>query len=462
MTVSATVPYPAGIDPARLDQFARALDAAAHRFDGVDAEIAAVGAVALRSWQGEAAVTFADHMADRAHTFDLAARQAARAAVVLREYAAALRANHEAYLRAAQYERSMRITGLPRPELVAVAVAEQRRIVGDVERLGARFGAALTTVAGYLCQYADRSFTPVGEHMDVVRGPEGLTGRFLLADALDATEDGRIGTDEIQIRRLSDGTYVVILPGVTDLSNGTMFRNGENTARKVLNAGPTAWGDGTNPYAEMVKMALQRAGVPDGATVTFVGHSYGAYTSMDLALDEDFNRADGRGVGYGVNVKRVIAAGADTDWKVPKVPGQTDVLVLNNRDDVVYQAEAQANPESDWLWRRDRLPGRLLRPRLPGFPLVSLPLPSDVVPTTSYPSGRSNQVEYELDAGRRFDGDDRGSGHHPSNYSPVIRSASVRSPIRPILDGTGDAQVLERYNVRIPDRVPQVPTGPRR
>lgn len=168
---------------------------------------------------------------------------------------------------------------------------------------------------------------------------------------------------------------------------------------------------------------------------------------MDLAGDERFNRPTGDG--YNLNVRRVVAAAGDTDWKMRNVPARTDVVVLNSRNDLVYQTEAQLDPEADWVWRSDRprvLPGLGVRP---------------VGPTVSYPSWRRNQVEVEVDAGVLFTSDDAYiSGHHPNNYSPQIRNAPVRSPMRPILDGTGDARVVESYNVRVPDRVPRVPASP--
>lgn len=451
--ITGSVPYPAGDGPAALDALAVVLDRAAGTFASSGDGLVQVGAEAARSWQGEAAVTFVDHVNDRAHTLELTTTQVRRAATVVREYAAALRDNEGWYERHAQRERVLRRVQPPPEDAVRFALDDQRRCVAEVDRLGQRYGGRLADIGNQILQYAERGFVDVGDHLDVVDGLQPFTGRFLIADALEATEDKRIGTDEIQVRRLDDGTYVLVLPGVTDLSNGGALdelrgnENPENTPRKTLNASPTAVWDGPNPYAEMVKMALRRAGVPDGATVTIVGHSYGAYTAMDLARDPSFNRPTGDG--YNLNVRRVVAVAADTDWKVPRVPARTDVVVLNSRTDLVYQTEAQLDPEADWIWRSDRprvWPGPGVRP---------------IGPTVSYPSWRRNQVEVEVDAGVLGTKEDGYiSGHHPKNYSPFVRNAPVRSPMRPILDGTGDARVVESYNVRVPDRVPRLPTGP--
>lgn len=452
--ITGSEPYPGGDGPAALDALAAALERAARTFDGAGDGLVRVGADVGRSWRGEAAVTFVDHVNDRAHTLGLATAQLRRAITVVREYAAALRTNETMYERYADYERQLNRQQYPQGDAILQARQGQRRCAAEVDRLGERYGGRLATIAAQVTQYAERGFVDVGDHMDVVDGLQPFTGRFLIADALEATEDGRVGTDEIQVRRLDDGTYVVVLPGVTDLSNGGALKeaiglqNPENTPRKTLNASPTVTRDGPNPYADMVKMALRRAGVPDGATVTIVGHSYGAYTAVDLARDGSFNRPTGDG--YNLNVRRVVAVAADTDWKVPTVPARTDVVVLNSRTDIVYQTEAKLDPEADWLWRADR-PGPAIPPRVRPFGT-----------SVSYPSGRRNQVEVELDAGVLWTRDDGYvSGHHPNNYSPQIRNAPVRSPMRPILDGTGGARVVESYTVRVPDRVPQLPEGPR-
>ena len=447
-----TVAYPDRVDPDAIDALATACTDAARAASDVDGWLVAAATGAQRFWHGEAAVTFGDHMFDRAHAFELGGKQLTAAAAALHDLAAGIRASQERYRRAVEQERIGRAYPQPRVPTVPLAVEDQRRAVAALQELGAAHGSTLATIAQQLVDYASRSFVAVGEHIRPQCVDDMSVGQDLIADAVDATEDPtQMRPDEIQVRELSDGTYVVVLPGVTDLQKMKFFGgNPDDLVRKIANAEPTTMVDGApNPYAEIVKMALRRAGVPSGATVTFVGHSYGAYTSVDLAGDDAFNSADGDSKGYNVRVKRVVAVGADTDWKLQRVPGETDVALVNSRDDSVYQTEAQMDPETDWLWRRDR---PALRPMRPYVPL----LPSDVVPAVSYPSGRSNQVEYEVNAGRSLDWEDKLSGHHPKHYSNVIRSAGPDSPIASVVNGSGDAVVVRKYNVRVPDRVPVV------
>lgn len=219
--------------------------------------------------------------------------------------------------------------------------------------------------------------------------------RTAIADALDAVNDTK--KDEIQIRRLDNGSYIVVLPGVVDLSSGMragidgardgfvdgarvgltsgavampavglgvglsaaiggsiargasatvgefMGRNDANSVRDMRHAIPGAMDPSApNPYADRVKEAMQRAGVPEGADVMFVGHSYGAFTAAHLASDRSFNDAYGASSGYHVRVTHVVAAAAETSAYLPLMPSDTNVLVLNNNQDLVYQGEQAA------------------------------------------------------------------------------------------------------------------------
>jgi len=148
-------------------------------------------------------------------------------------------------------------------------------------------------------------------------------------------EEDRIARDEIEIRALDNGRYIVVLPGVTDLSEGfdqfvdrvredgpfgvpgagrhaidTWADNDEPTVRKMRYAFEAARRDDTtvNEYSVVTIAALESAGVPPGAELMIVGHSFGAYTAI-------------------------------TDWRFDDVPAGTATLVLNNRLDGVYRAE---------------------------------------------------------------------------------------------------------------------------
>lgn len=151
----------------------------------------------------------------------------------------------------------------------------------------------------------------------------------------------------------------------------------------------------------------------------------------------------------------MVAVAADTDWKAGELPEETNALILNSRDDLVYQTEAQLDPEADWLVRRDRPSG------LPPWMPDPRPLPSTRPTETTYPTGRVNQVEGELNAGRGWNAEDLYvSGHHPRNYVRAIRNADSDSPMIVRLNELGSRTAVERFTVRVPDRVPTVDPDP--
>ncbi len=196
----------------------------------------------------------------------------------------------------------------------------------------------------------------------------------VLAAMQGLAEEDRIGRDEIEIRALDNGRYVVVLPGVTDLSAGidqfvdrvrddpfgvgdagrdaidAWADNDEPTVRKMRYAYEAALRDDTtvNEYSVVTIAALEAAGVPAGAEVMIIGHSFGAYTAMDLAADPAFNAAHGTDpADYQVQVTHVVAAGAETDWRFDEVPAGTNTLVLNNRFDLVYRTEDLLHRDGD-------------------------------------------------------------------------------------------------------------------
>lgn len=251
----------------------------------------------------------------------------------------------------------------------------------DADRCRADWYGAGRATLGDAMVFLDRLAVELRLHADAQqaasappiggRAPERFDapgdGRALVAVALDAVGDSeRIAVDEFEIRALDNGRFVVVLPGVTDLSDGVgemldalrrfsvagldegardaaaVWLDDEgSTVRRTRYAAEAAVGVSENRYATAVIAALEQADVPAGAEVMIVGHSYGAYTAMDLAADRSFNAAPGGGApgGYHVRVTHVVAAGAETDWRFRDLPTYTDVLTLNNRWDVVYQAE---------------------------------------------------------------------------------------------------------------------------
>lgn len=196
-----------------------------------------------------------------------------------------------------------------------------------------------------------------------------LAGRNALAELL-AMTDGPVPQGQIMIRVLPDGSAVVVLPGVQDLTDsvwsgargsaigqvvlpgsgaviGGMIGLGSEalrtrgTARDLRYATSTALDPrNRDQYATMVRDALRKAGVAEGAHVAFIGHSYGAYAASALASDPNFNHLLGKGGTY--RVTHVLAAAADTDQFMPRVAPGTRFLVLNNRHDLVVQGEQGA------------------------------------------------------------------------------------------------------------------------
>jgi hypothetical protein len=184
-------------------------------------------------------------------------------------------------------------------------------------------------------------------------------GREDVVEAFYGTADGsRVQGDEIEIRKLDNGRYIVVLPGVVDLTNklgavGVSVTTGRglspwttgpqpNTVRRMAYAEKEARDTGDvydNPYAKRVIEQMQKAGIPSGADVMFEGHSFGAYTAMELA-GSPFNGGSGTSGKYHVNITNVVAAGAASDWKLPSVPSRTHTLILNNNYDAAYNVES--------------------------------------------------------------------------------------------------------------------------
>ena len=443
-----TIAWP-GAEAGPVRAFADSLRRSIGRFEHVDDLVDRAAVEARRNWEGIAADSFGHHMNDRGHVFELAADRCREAVEALDRYAAVIDRELATYSRAVHDEQRAADRGDRYAWQEAVAI--EGRSVGDVINAGAACAGRLDDLATLVDEYTRRSFIAVGERLSERTG-RGLTGDALIIDTLLATEgtlaDGRrrIEQDEIQIRRLSDGSYIVVLPGVTDLTSNLttpwkwITGGPRDVVRKTANASDTVITGGHNPYADAVKVAMQRAGVPDGATVTLVGHSYGSYTAVDLAADPTFNSIDGDLPGYDVRVSNVFGFAGDVDWKFDEVPAATNVVALNSRDDVVYQAETRFHPETGEVVRRGLFPGVDLLP-VPWYR-----------PTVEYPSGRANQMEVRINAGRvEFaERDGYWSGHHPENYADAVPQVGDR-PGRFYRDATGDARVVETFNVRVPD-----------
>jgi hypothetical protein len=274
------------------------------------------------------------------------------------------------------------------------------------------------------------------------------SARADMAEAFWATGDSRRAEgDEIEIRKLENGNYVVVLPGVVDLTEklpqvglrlgaavAPLLSGSAGLAGSVVAASHVTdpWYDGDhpntarrmeyaiaesqdksdsfiNPYATRVMEQMKAAGIPEGANVMFVGHSFGAYTAMELAGNDKFNSADGVSEGYHVNVTHVVAAGADTSWKLPELPGGTKALILNNRNDLAFRAE------------------------------------------TGLLNGTADSKPGQLQIG--FFGGKEGNGHAPVNYVNWLTKATNRPDLNAWLDdaGTKYSGPGTAFSAKVPD-----------
>ena len=169
-------------------------------------------------------------------------------------------------------------------------------------------------------------------------------GRNLIARALADTADlGQIRPDEFEIVELRNDRYVVVLPGVIDLSSPHLWFDDDHRSVRDLDqvAATSAWSSSVadNRYAQMVWEEIRAAGVPAGASLLLVGHSFGADTAVDLAADRRFNGEEFR-------VTHVVAAGYHVDPLVPDVDPSTEVLVVQNRRDVAVIGEAVGHSQT--------------------------------------------------------------------------------------------------------------------
>ncbi len=256
-----------------------------------------------------------------------------------------------------------------------------------------------------------RSADPSGDRTSPPRA-QRTRGVRAVAEALDLTAAGHlIRADEIGLIEHGDGVYTVVLPGVTDLSRPSSGWNPDHRSVRDLDmaAFDSARSSATtdNRYAGAVAQALDRAGVESGARLTVVGHSYGADTALDLAADRRFN-------GLRYRVEYVVAAGYYSQPQLRHVPPSTDVLVLQNRRDVVIEVERLA--------------------RWAVAPMESLA--ATVMGTAATGTGTRSGVTV-----LGFNGGSRGAGHHPENYRRFVQRLGSRSS--PGIAGAGPTGSME-------------------
>jgi hypothetical protein len=266
-------------------------------------------------------------------------------------------------------------------------------------------------------------------------------GRALVIRALTDTATGhRVRPDEFELVQLSDGRYLVVLPGVTDLSNPDPGLSDVNrTVRDLDQHAVRSWTSTSvadNRYAQMVWAGLVDAGVPPGSEVVIVGHSFGADTALDLAADPGFN-----GGPHGYRVSHVVAAGYDSVPQLADVPESTSVLVLQNHRDAAVLAEAAGRAAPIDAARRTA-------------EIAWAASMSAIELVTGDRDAAGERLEgaltltpgIEVD-GRQvvavFEGGGEGAGHHPDHYIEFLAT----SVDEPVLDFLADLAAGQRAGV---------------
>ncbi len=294
-------------------------------------------------------------------------------------------------------------------------------------------------------------------------------GRTLVENLLLTCGDGNlIAQDEFQIIKVEgSNSYIVVLPGVTDLSSPDLGLNDDHRSVRdldtyAMSSAASAKID-DNRYAQMVRDALNRAGVPFGADIAIVGHSYGADTALDLAADDGFN-----GGARGYNVTHVVAAGYHSGPQLEHVGESTQVLVLQNHHDAAVIAEMAGHElnqaiqdagdgdvvgavwnsgQAVWEFKADKVDRAVDTGQFVAGSVVNFG--SNLINTPAGWLGFGNKTGY-VDWGDFddilliedgvshpsdqqtvvvFEGNFEGAGHHPNNYAGHVMSTDDESTL---------------------------------
>ena len=177
-------------------------------------------------------------------------------------------------------------------------------------------------------------FPVSSEAQDGAPPPARLAGVQLIAGSLEATADETVlAHDEFGLIDHGGRRYTIVLPGVTDLSRPQRGWNPVNRSPRDLDMAALASSRsarvGDNAYAGSVADALIAIGIPDGAELMIIGHSFGADTALDLAADPGFTDR--------YRLTHVVATGSFSQPQPASLPPGTATLAVQNRQDVVAQ-----------------------------------------------------------------------------------------------------------------------------
>ena len=256
----------------------------------------------------------------------------------------------------------------PSPSEVRDAVNDARERAADVrETVGDAIDRAIDRVTISREEWHNFRFNPnenvgdVGGTFDQRRSTDPSdapaaftadTGQDVIVNAYTHMDDSQnIRADEFGLVKVDQDTYILMLNGVADLgpnfSPGLDHRN--NSPRNFTQGSLPSFlggaGIDNNIYAQMVREAVEREGpdgnrlIPVGADVLIVGHSDGFGTAVDLASDPDFNNPE-----TGINITHVAISGYAGEDTLQHVQPHTNVLAVNNRDDLIREAEDAATP----------------------------------------------------------------------------------------------------------------------
>lgn len=262
--------------------------------------------------------------------------------------------------------------------------SEQREASGERGALDVALGAACALPAGHTTAGVVKTSFAWGDFISRIEDVAGEDAFELLQVSIDPPK------------------YIVLLPGIElDAWNTDSVRD--------LHAAVPARLLQRDAYAARVMLELQRAGVPAGAEVMLMGHSYGAIAAMNLASDPQFNQPGNASASgdFHVQVSHVVAAGAGVrDWIDRPPPGTEVLLSLNRRDHVATAIQAGRVDQSviDSMTIADELPG-VVRAAREGFEHAAF----GAVASESITTGEGRVVH-------EFTAANDPSGHHYDNY----------------------------------------------